>query len=177
MLDSWAMQHLGTPYDGEGAWAANGVPQLSLLNDLLSDPYFQRSPPKSTGREYFNGLWLQSYLKGHAQSFAPVDIQATLLELTAQSIRRAIRFSDNSDSIILLCGGGVHNQQLIKRLQVECHPHPVATIQEWTGLHPDLVEAACFAWLAKQTLEGKPGNCPKVTGARKPTILGAIYPA
>ncbi len=43
------------------------------------------------------------------------------------------------------------------------------------GLHPDWVEATAFAWLAKRRLEGKPGNLPEVTGARRPEVLGAIY--
>ena len=34
-----------------------------------------------------------------------------------------------------------------------------------------------FAWLARQTLAGRPGNLPAVTGARGPRILGAIFQA
>jgi anhydro-N-acetylmuramic acid kinase len=45
------------------------------------------------------------------------------------------------------------------------------------GIDPQLVEAACFAWLAKCALDGKPGNLPSVTGARAARVLGAIYPA
>jgi anhydro-N-acetylmuramic acid kinase len=39
------------------------------------------------------------------------------------------------------------------------------------------VEAAAFAWLAHQTLEGQPGNVPAVTGAKRAVILGGIYKA
>ena len=42
---------------------------------------------------------------------------------------------------------------------------------------PDFVEAMGFAWLARQTVSGQPGNCPSVSGARGPRILGAIHPA
>jgi anhydro-N-acetylmuramic acid kinase len=43
------------------------------------------------------------------------------------------------------------------------------------GLEPDFVEAAAFAWLARETLAGRPGNVPSVTGARGPRVLGAVH--
>jgi anhydro-N-acetylmuramic acid kinase len=175
LLDSWAREHLQKAYDDGGAWAASGTVYPSLLKRLLSDSYFQLPPPKSTGREYFNLPWLKSYLESDTHNLTPIDIQATLLELTAQTIRDATRFSNNKNQTIVLCGGGSRNQQLVRRLKEHYHPHPVTTTLELFGLHPDWVEAVCFAWLAKQALEKKVGNCPSVTGAQKSTILGAIY--
>jgi anhydro-N-acetylmuramic acid kinase len=34
-----------------------------------------------------------------------------------------------------------------------------------------------FAWLARQTLAGRSGNLPAVTGARGSRVLGAIFQA
>ena len=45
------------------------------------------------------------------------------------------------------------------------------------GVDPDFVEAMGFAWLARQTLSGLPGNLPSVTGARGPRVLGGDLPA
>ena len=42
---------------------------------------------------------------------------------------------------------------------------------------PQQIEATAFAWLAKQALDGRPGNLPSVTGARGLRVLGTVYPA
>jgi acyl transferase domain-containing protein len=48
----------------------------------------------------------------------------------------------------------------------------------WTSQRlADWVEAAAFAWLAKQTIDHKPSNLPAVTGAKGLRMLGAIYSA
>ena len=172
LLDAWTMHHLNQPYDRDGEWAASGHVQEKLLQSLLADPYFQSPAPKSTGREYFNLSWLTAKLNHHIK---PADVQATLLELTAKSIAQAIHnFSSKKEGSIWLCGGGTHNQQLIKRINALCQPLRVTDTTEIV-IHPDWIEAVCFAWLAKQTLAGNPGNLPSVTGAQRPTILGAVY--
>ena len=63
---------------------------------------------------------------------------------------------------------------LIESLKQYAAPFSVYSTQE-LGVAPDWVEAMAFAWLAKQTLAGKPGNIPVVTGACQPAILGGIY--
>jgi len=170
LLDAWVNHHLQQPYDKEGAWAKTGTINTALLKQLLNDPFFKLPAPKSTGREYFNLKWLQSMLP---TSFNPADIQATLVELTAQSIILAIS-SYMTDGEILVCGGGAHNEFLMQRLQALTSKQIVASTQK-LGMDPDWVEAIAFAWLAKQTLHKKPGNLPSVTGANKSTILGGVY--
>ena len=169
LLDAWTEKHLRQPFDKNGAWAAQGKINLELLDTLLSDCYFKLTPPKSTGREHFNLEWLKKSLPSSAQ---PVDVQTTLVELTALSILNAIPFSSGE---ILICGGGTHNEFLMSRIQKNAKNFSVSTTEKF-GVHPDWVEAMAFAWLAKQTLNGKPGNMPKVTGAKEATVLGAIYP-
>ncbi|PNT89269.1 anhydro-N-acetylmuramic acid kinase [Coxiella burnetii] len=172
LLDAWCLMNLNKDYDDQGQWAASGRVQEKLVAQLLAEPYFQTPPPKSTGREYFNLNWLKKNLNG--EKFDPVDIQATLVELTARSVANCCRnFSMDSGSL-WLCGGGARNHHLVNRLKVLCKPLRVTTTEE-IGIHPDWLEAVCFAWLAKQTLEKKPGNLPSVTGAKKSAILGAIY--
>lgn len=173
LMDYWALQHLQTPYDQEGKWAASGAVQSLLLERLLSDPYFRQPPPKSTGREHFHHQWLTLHLQA-LSAMKPADIQRTLLELTARTITDALKGSLPKPRALFVCGGGAHNPVLMGRLK-ELGKLPVASTAE-LGIEPQWVEAMAFSWLASRTLQGLPGNEPQVTGARSMTILGGIYP-
>jgi anhydro-N-acetylmuramic acid kinase len=176
LLDQWITRHRNERYDRDGRWAQSGKPLPVLLEMLLADPYFGRLPPKSTGREHFHLDWLEQALARINPAPAPEDVQATLLQLTAHSITRAVRqFLPGVDELYV-CGGGAHNRALLALLTKQLQPVPVEST-ETLGVHPDWVEAAAFGWLAHQALEGRPGNLPSVTGARHPAILGGIYKA
>jgi anhydro-N-acetylmuramic acid kinase len=170
LLDAWARSHLNTAMDAGGRWAAQGNVNTALLAHLLKDPYFHTPPPKSTGREYFNADWLARHLPD--TGIAAQDIQATLCALTAQSILDAIQQFAPRTQRILVCGGGIHNRELLRRLGDNQGGMMVESTQQH-GIDPDWVEAIAFAWLAKQRLDGKPGNIPAVTGARQAVILGS----
>ena len=174
LMDAWCLRQLGRAFDADGAFAASGSVDQRLLQRLLDDPYFALSPPKSTGREYFHLAWLQDRL-GDC-STAPADVQATLLELTVRSIADAIARHAPESSLVLACGGGVHNRLLMERLAARLAPMPLESTAVY-GVDPDYLEAMAFAWLARQRLLHLPGNLPSVTGARGPRVLGAIYPA
>ena len=146
-----------------------------LLAAGLADPYFQKPPPKSTGREHFNLDWLNTKL-AMLPAIDPRNVQTMLLELTAASIAIAIRQYAPATQRVLVCGGGVHNRTLLERLQAQLIDIPVESTAAY-GIDPDFLEAIGFAWLAKRTLEHLPGNLPEVTGARGLRILGGIYPA
>ncbi|WIO74505.1 anhydro-N-acetylmuramic acid kinase [Porticoccaceae bacterium LTM1] len=173
LMDEWCQQNQGQPYDMNGEWAASGTVQLELLKRLLSHPFLSQSTPKSTGREDFNGKWLQRILEAMERRFEPQDIQATLLEFTARSAADAIR-QCGSPTEVYLCGGGALNKQLAARLQALLSPAKVMSTAE-LGIDPKRVEGVAFAWLAKQTLTRLPGNMPAVTGASEEAILGGIY--
>jgi anhydro-N-acetylmuramic acid kinase len=170
LLDSWINQHHSSAYDQDGKWAQTGKINPSLLEKMLNDTYFQRSPPKSTGREYFNPAWLTQF----AISQLPTeDVQATLVELTALSIMQAVEKQMSSGEVIV-CGGGAHNCYLMQRLNAYSRHYRVLTSQT-LGIHPDWLEAIAFAWFAKRTLDHQTSNLPQVTGASQATILGGIY--
>lgn len=173
LMDLWAAKHLGTAFDAEGQWAAGGRVIGSLLERLMSEPYFSAAPPKSTGRDLFNEAWLGAKLGGQD---APRDVQATLLELTARSVAQALARHAGGAQRVVACGGGVRNTGLMSRLARLIAPAALET-SERHGIEPQLVEAIAFAWLARQALEGIPASLPAVTGARGPRVLGAIYPA
>lgn len=172
LLDAWGELHTGQRYDAEGAFAASGNVDTDLLQRLLGDPWFAAPPPKSTGREHFHLDWLHARLRGTEPA---ADVQATLLQLTARTVAEALQATQPGTRRVLVCGGGVHNPVLLQALQSAL---PAARVESTAahGLDPDHVEAMGFAWLARQTLLGLPGNLPAVTGAAGPRVLGAIYP-
>ena len=128
---------------------------------------------KSTGRDQFHGQWLEDKLTGAALSAA--DVQATLSRFTAVTIARALGTQMPGSQRLLVCGGGVHNGQLMANLRAGLAGMAVESTAA-QGLDPDFVEAMAFAWLARETLAGRPGNVVEVTGARGPRVLGCIYP-
>ena len=174
LMDAWTARHIGEAFDREGAFAASGRVDADLLARLLTDPYFDLPPPKSTGRDHFHLEWLDRLLGSSIHR--PQDVQATLLELTACSIATAVKARLPDARTVYVCGGGVHNHHLMQRLTDCLHPMQVLTTDA-LGIDPDFVEAAGFAWLARQTLLGLSGNLPEVTGARGARVLGAIHPA
>lgn len=174
LMDGWAMRHLKQPFDHDGAWGRQGEVDQSLLQQMLQEPFFSLPPPKSTGRELFNMTWLERQLKIDGRSLSPERVQATLCQLTASSIAQAVTRSCAGTEALFVCGGGAHNGALMQQLQTELPEYSVQTTSE-LGISPDWVEAIAFAWLAKQTLAGQPGNLPAVTGASRPVILGGIY--
>lgn len=176
LMDAWSQLKRGIAYDAGGEWAASGDAHEGLLQKLLSHGYFRRAAPKSTGREDFHLAWLLEQLAGLETKIADEDVQATLLDLTATSVADAIRNAGLSKGELLVCGGGTFNTALWHRLQNLLPDWSLHSTADF-GLAPGWVEAAAFAWLARQTLKGLPGNLPAVTGAAGPRILGGIYPA
>lgn len=171
LMDAWCLCHTGAGFDRGGAFAASGRVDEALLARLLDEPWFALPPPKSTGRDQFHLGWVESKLLGEE---TPADVQATLLALTARTIADALRATLPGAVRVIGCGGGVHNPALMRAL-ADALPHASVESTAAHGIDPDVVEALGFAWLARQTVLGRPGNLPSVTGATGPRVLGAIY--
>ncbi|WP_281647653.1 anhydro-N-acetylmuramic acid kinase [Parendozoicomonas sp. Alg238-R29] len=176
LMDDWCYRHSGRRYDKNGRWAATGTASEELLDILLADEFFSRTPPKSTGREYFHHSWLWHGLSHLDEQLTGQDVQATLVELTSRSLAKAIREHAPDCREVYICGGGARNTTLIRKLSSNLDNFHVATTDS-LGLPHEWVEATAFAWLARQTLHGLPGNLPAVTNASGKRILGGIYPA
>ncbi|GHD72917.1 anhydro-N-acetylmuramic acid kinase [Luteimonas padinae] len=173
LMDAWCLRHRGEAFDRGGAFAASGRVDGTLLARLLDEPWFAQPPPKSTGRDRFHLAWVESHMSGGE---APADVQATLLALTARTVADALRATQPDTARVIACGGGVHNPGLMAALAAEL-PGMVVESTSAHGLDPDAIEAMAFAWLARETLAGRPGNLAAVTGAAGARILGAIHPA
>jgi len=176
LLDAWANEQQGVSYDADGRWAASGHVDDALLQRLLADPYFQRPPPKSTGRDLFQLSWLTTQLAALGRALAPADVQATLAELTACSVADALQRHLPDANGLWVCGGGALNSHLLTRLAVRLPKLRVQTTDA-LGLPSQQVEAVAFAWLAREFVERRSANRPEVTGAHGPRVLGCLYPA
>ena len=179
LMDAWIHEHQGNAFDENGNWALQGKVNEVLLARMLTDPFFTKAPPKSTGRDDFHLDWLREKLKG--ENFLCEDVQATLLHLTAHSALEALARHAPQTQKLIICGGGARNHALINLFKVKSHhffKQPLEiTTSDSAGIDPQLVEGLAFAWLAWAHKEKRPANLPAVTGAKGSRILGACYPA
>ena len=173
LMDHWCMQHRGLSYDDDGQWARTGQVDGPLLQAMLSEPFLQQAPPKSTGRDLFHVQWLTSHLANLA-NISAVDVQATLTEFTALACVKDVSRHANGAKKLIVCGGGALNGFLMERLQ-SALPNCKVLSSTLRGMPALQVEATAFAWLARQTVLGLTGNAPKVTGAKGARILGGVF--
>lgn len=176
LLDGWCERHTGRAYDAQGRWGAAGQVQPLLLQALMSEPFLQQAPPKSTGRDLFNLAWLLPLVARHAADASPQDVQATLAEFSAAAVADDLHRHAPGGIELLVCGGGVFNADLMARLGARLPGVRLRSSAE-RGVPPTQVEAVAFAWLAQAFTRRRPGNLEAVTGARGPRVLGALYPA
>ena len=172
LLDGLSRSTLDQDYDDNGNFARSGKVDSDRLQATLdNEPYFSRPAPKSTGTDYFSPAWLD---RSDLLDLQPADAMATLVELTCSSLARGIASLPSAPAQCFVCGGGAHNGYLLERLRTHLPQSEVQTTDA-LGVDPDLVEALAFAWLARQTINHRPGNLPSVTNAQKFTILGGLY--
>lgn len=175
LMDQWVRTHFAQDWDHEGKIARSGQVIEPLLSLMLAHPFFQRSWPKSTGRDEFTPVWLQSCLdQAGCTRSNPRDVLCTLTELTAQSVAECLRQATLSD--LWVCGGGVFNTFLMERLRACMGPAVRVGSSKAIGMEPMAMEASAFAWLAARHVQGLPGNCIGVTGASRAAVLGSLSP-
>ena len=179
LMDAWIFDQQGNLFDKSGAWAAQGKLNQALLQKMLADPFFTKSPPKSTGRDDFHLGWLEEKLGN--ENYLTEDVQATLLHLTTHTILEALARHAPQTQKLIVCGGGAKNTALMNLLKTKAKDFFKNSLEISTsdaaGIDPQLVEGLAFAWLAWAHKEKRPANLPAVTGAKGPRILGACYPA
>jgi anhydro-N-acetylmuramic acid kinase len=172
LMDMWIEENRGLAFDRDGEWAKAGRVDVKLLDNLLSEPYFKKRAPKSTGRERFNSGWLHAALQEYAHLSAQ-DIQATLLELTVCTITDEVRKS--APDLLLVCGGGVKNRFLMLRLKESLGSSISVAATDDYGVSSDYMEAMAFAWLAYKRVHHEKVELKAVTGAYENGVLGGIY--
>lgn len=175
LVDALMQRFFGEKYDAGGNIAAGGRVIPRLLRELTTHPYLRRRPPKSTGREEFGEDTVRQILRT-AKGEKRADIIRTVSAITPfavyDSYRRFIAKAARVDEVIV-SGGGARNLFFLCELQRLFAGAVVRTADEF-GLSGDAKEAICFAILANETLHGNCANLPRVTGARRPVVLGVI---
>lgn len=177
-LIDWAVSifsHGRLTYDHNGAWAAQGTPCQQLIDHWLTQPFFQQSPPKSTGRELFGTDYGQRcWQEAQTLNLTQADFLATLTAFTAAAVADSYQNLPCLPDEVLLCGGGSQNGYLRSQLQVRLPNIDFLTTDD-VGLDGSFKEAIAFAILGYWRWHQHPGNLPEVTGARRPCLLGKIY--
>ena len=164
-------------YDPEGSCAAKGRADEGIVARLMSDPYFSRRPPKSTGREVYGTDFARSFIEScSAVGLSFEDQVATATAFTAESIARAYRdfiLPETKAATVIVAGGGALNATLLAMLASRLPGLRVLTAAS-LGIPVDAREAMAFALLGHESLMGRPSNLPAVTGARGAVVLGSI---
>jgi anhydro-N-acetylmuramic acid kinase len=166
------------PFDEGGARAAAGTPEVSVVRDLLAAPFFDRPPPKSTGREIFGEAYADALCKAVRQARPDAsanDCIATATALTVQAIATQCRrwLPDLAAGDVVVSGGGARNAAVLGGLTEALAPQPVRLFDD-LFFDGGAKEAVAFAYLGWCSLEGLPGNVPSATGAKGPRVLGAV---
>ena len=162
-------------YDETGRRAAQGTPHQPLIDEWLKHPFFDLSPPKTTGREMFGHTFALKCLTAcREHNLSDNDAIATVTELTVQTVALYISqfvSEQNPIDMLYVSGGGVHNQTIMQRLS-EVLADTVVEPVDTSGISADAKEAIAFAILANESLHGQAGNLPSATGASMRKVLG-----
>jgi anhydro-N-acetylmuramic acid kinase len=176
VIDALMERLFDTPYDEDGALASEGRVHDDLLDALIAeDDYFDRPPPKSTGRERYGVDYAEAFLE-RADDLSARDLVATATALTARSVHLAYeQFVEERHSLdtLIVSGGGVWNRALMHMLQDLFSGVEVRTSSHY-GIDSDAKEALCSAVFAHETVNDQPVNLPAVTGADRATLLGKV---
>ena len=173
LMDEWIHKQKGLEYDENGAWAKQGAVIPNLLATMMSEPFFSQPFPKSTGRELFNLEWVFKHQE--VEQAVAVDVQRTLLQVSIESIKKAIYQVSSEKSAIIVCGGGAYNQFFMEQLKKELDVSVEAS--DSYGVQANYVEAVLMAWLAFQHSLGKRMDLSLITGCDKPHLYGVSFTA
>ncbi len=166
-------------YDKGGKMASSGIANQELVRLALSNPFFSRKPPKSTGRELFGDEFLDSILQKFNLE-TPENIMASLLEITAQSLLNAIDQESQDEKkidLIAIAGGGALNDCLVNRLKHALAEKVKIVLSDELGIPVMAREAMAFAALGYAFVNQMPSNVIAATGADKEVVLGEWHPA
>ncbi len=177
IIDSLTSHYFGMKMDENGSISSSGTINIPLLEKLLTEPYYKKLPPKTTGRELFGDEYVKKII-ALSENIKPEDVVATLTMLTAKVIANSYRdfiFPVCKADELIVGGGGSYNRTLMRFLAAEMSYYGVKVFtQDEKGQNSDAKEAVAFALLAFYTLRKLPNNLQSATGAKYPAILGKI---
>ncbi len=167
--------HTGIDHGGE--MASKGSVSKELLRSLMRHPFIKKDPPKTTGREEFGRALADKVIKrAKVLGLNRYDLLATVTAFTAESIIYNSRgFIKKGLDEVIVGGGGTDNRCLMRSLREGFHPVKVSVFEDHK-ISSRAIEAMAFALLAYETIHGRPNNLPRVTGAKRPVIMGKVIP-
>lgn len=170
------LTHGKMTHDKDGEYARKGTVRPRIVSYIMSDPWFSKPPPKSTGREEWGPDRLSSIIEYSRieGEISENDLLASLSEATALGIRRGIEWISPAPVRIVAGGGGTRNPDLMDRIR-RITGLPVG-ITDDSGWPSQAIESMAFAYLAALTLSGRTGSLPSTTGCRSPVLLGGLAP-
>lgn len=162
-------------FDENAELARQGKFCESLLTQWLTHPFFELTPPKTTGREMFGTTFADTCLQQiKAQGISEYDGLTTLTALTYESICKYYKdfvASKTPLDILYVSGGGARNPLIMQGLANAFTLIPVVDVAE-KGMSGDAKEAIAFAILANEAVHGNFANVPNATGASCGKVLG-----
>lgn len=163
MVGNYLCQQTTKGYDENGALASSGQLNFSLLNEMNALAFFEKSYPKSLGKEFF------------VETFRPIldACEDTIAnKLHTFGVHLGIQIGKSiPDGDCLVTGGGAFNDFWMSEIQKNSKGKivkPIAEIIEYK-------EALIFAFLGLLRLENQPNALSTVTGASVKSCGGCVY--
>jgi anhydro-N-acetylmuramic acid kinase len=172
LMDDYMRLYCDADFDKDGALAASGIADATLVDTWLDERYFTTGWPKSLDRQAFRHRLDDTRLLAKV----PADAMASLALFTASSIAVAIDQLPASPKTILIAGGGRRNLCLLSHLQNRFGSavQGDAVAGDRTLFSPDMLEAELMAFLAARHIAGLPTSFPATTGCYQPVCGGVL---
>ena len=167
-------------FDRDGLRARAGRPIERWLDELLADPYLDRPPPKSTGRERYGLAEARTLLdRSRREGIAFDDLVATLVAFSTRAIARAWQALSGGGAApgrLLVGGGGARNPAVLTAL-AQALPNVIVEPMDRAGVPADAAEAMAFSLMGRNRLLGLPNQLPQCTGVPAARSLGVLHEA
>lgn len=179
LLDAFVFWHTKgkESYDDSGTLASKGTVDEEWLEELLKYPYYEKTPPKTTGREQFGMEYARElWEEAEKRDIPPLNRIATLTSLTSVTLGKALADHIKEEQIeeVYISGGGWHNQTMMERLKAYLPKNVRISSSKELGIDGDAKEAIAFALFGYLGFHKQPNNLPAATGASKTVMMGKI---
>jgi anhydro-N-acetylmuramic acid kinase len=168
LMDAYCSKVLDLEFDRNGSIAEKGIVIDKELKKLLSNSFFKKKSPKSTGKELFNFKYMSKNLLKQDKK----DILATLVEFTAITISNAIKKENHDFKNVYVCGGGSKNKTLLKRISF--HLNMPIKLTSDLGFDAQAIESMAFGWLAYRRVNNISSEVQLKNNRVMPALLGSV---
>ena len=160
LIDKWIKKNFNKNFDKDGKISLEGRVNKIIANNFLNRlSIFKKQKNVSYDTSDFD---LSEFKK-----LSPKNGATTLSYISAKTI---LNYAKNLDvKIIILCGGGRHNQAILNILKDD--KFKIISIDELDfgiGRQGDFIESQAFAYLAIRSYLNLPISFPETTGVREP---------